>query len=571
MKLKINNTSLLIVILLIGAFLRFYHLDFQSLWLDEIHTLNEANPEYTWTEFHELLMLADPHPPMYFAILKVLFGLFGYKIAILRVFSAILGVVGIYGIYLLGKEIKDKKLGLISAALLAVNYYHIYYSQEARMYVMLFLFTVLSFYRLIVLVKKPTLKNAIWYGILTGLLMQSHFFAFFVLASQFFILLFFLYKTEKTGRIAFFYKLIISSGIIVAMFLPALKIFIKTTEIKSFWIQPTTFETIKQIFKDFFFDYDPLLIITGITTALCLFFIFKDKNENEEKKWILGIIIPWLILVLLIPIIRSYLSVPMIISRYFITILPPVILLSSVGIYKLKKEWLQIIIVASIMVISVHMLFFKRNYYEEIAKTQFREITNHIKELNNSNDDVVSLRGWYLSYFLKEKNTPIISKDFQTYMNEISTDSTSIRSFWYLGAFGDPYSIDAKSEEFLNKNYNVADEKHLFDCWAKHYILKNSNLNKQEIPSNATIQLSNVSDQNWSGGVGKQSNMLLLEYTEQNEKLVKNTRRIEFSDKSTVNVVGYEKVGNYIHLFLDKEAKEFTKKASYPSKMELLK
>ena len=567
--LAIKENYLLLLILVVATILRLYNINYQSVWLDEIHTLIEADPIYNWSEFYNSLLMSDPHPPLYFALVKVLFGFFGHTAAVVRVFSAVIGIVGVYSIYLLGKEIKNKRLGLISAALLAVNYFHIYYSQEARMYAMLFLFTVISFYRLVVLVKKQTIINAIWFGVATGLLVQSHFFAFFVLAAQVFILLYFLFQTEKKARTTFFYQLALSAGIIVVFFIPAIKLFIKTTQIKSFWIQPTTIETIKQIFKDFFFDSSLLLFFTELSIVLLLVFLVRSKSKSSEKKWIFTLLLPWLVLVLLIPVIRSYLSVPMIISRYFITILPPILILTSLGIDLIKKQLILISILALYLGFSIYFLAIEKQYYEVIAKTQFREVTNHVLSNNDSKDEVVSLRGWYLSYFLKNCNTKIVDKTLENHIIEIATNTNNLKSFWYIGAFGDTYSLTAKEEEFINKYYMLADEKTFFDCWTKHYVLKNTTTNHSNV-KNQNIQLTNISDQNWYAGVGKFSNMLLLDYTEERLNFMKSCKAVKFKDSTTINVIGFEKTGTYIHVFLNDKAIKFKEVAAYPKTIELI-
>lgn len=567
--LAIKENYLLLLILVVATILRLYHINYQSVWLDEIHTLIEADPIYNWSEFYNSLLMSDPHPPLYFALVKVLFGFFGHTAAVVRVFSALIGIVGVYSIYLLGKEIKNKRVGLISAALLAVNYFHIYYSQEARMYAMLFLFTVISFYRLVVLVKKQTLINAIWFGMATGLLVQSHFFAFFVLAAQVFILLYFLFQTEKKARTTFFYQLALSAGIIVVFFIPALKLFIKTTQIKSFWIQPTTVETIKQIFKDFFFDSSLLLFFTELSIVLLLVFLVRSKSKSSEKKWTFTLLLPWLVLVLLIPVIRSYLSVPMIISRYFITILPPILILTSLGIDLIKKQWILITTLTLYLGFSIYFLAVEKQYYGVIAKTQFREVTNHVLSNNNSKDEVVSLRGWYLTYFLKNSNSKIVDKTLENHITEIAANTNNLKSFWYIGAFGDAYSLTATSEEFINKHYVLADEKTFFDCWTKHYVLKNATINHSNV-KNQKLQLTNISDQNWYAGVGKFSNMLLLDYTEERLNFMKSCKAVKFKDNTTINVIGFEKTGTYIHVFLNEKAIKFKEVAAYPNTIELI-
>jgi hypothetical protein len=59
----IKRHHLLVAILLLGIVLRVYHLDFQSLWIDEIHTMLDSSPAHTLSEVHASVAAADPHPP----------------------------------------------------------------------------------------------------------------------------------------------------------------------------------------------------------------------------------------------------------------------------------------------------------------------------------------------------------------------------------------------------------------------------------------------------------------------------------------------------------------------------
>ncbi|MFN3640429.1 MAG: glycosyltransferase family 39 protein [Flavobacterium sp.] len=142
----LKEHKFLVLILSLGILLRFYHLDFQSVWLDEIHTLNEANPNLSFMEMYDLIKVTEPHPPLYFILIKIAFSIFGYSTFVLRFFSALIGVIGILAIYKLGKELVNKQVGIISALLLSLNYFHLYHSQDGRMYALLFLTTVISFY-----------------------------------------------------------------------------------------------------------------------------------------------------------------------------------------------------------------------------------------------------------------------------------------------------------------------------------------------------------------------------------------------------------------------------------------
>ena len=56
----VKQNYMLLSVIILGAILRLYHLDYQSLWMDEIYTMNVSNPELTFKEFHnECIRLVD--------------------------------------------------------------------------------------------------------------------------------------------------------------------------------------------------------------------------------------------------------------------------------------------------------------------------------------------------------------------------------------------------------------------------------------------------------------------------------------------------------------------------------
>ena len=265
-----SNYSIILILILASA-LRFYHIDYQSAWLDEICSMIEANPSVPWYDLEISIINSDPHPPLYFAFLKALLQIFGYTTFIGRVLSAITGVLGVFSVYLLGKELINKKVGLIASFLLAINFFHIYYSQEIRMYAQLLLFSALSYYFLLKFIKNKTWKNTIMYGIVTGLMLLTQFFGLFVLMSQIFILLIIFLKLPKTEKLFFVYKSILSGAVMAILFIPAINIFIATTKKSYAVMQPVTVDLIKQIFKDFAENSDALLWMAIVSIALYFF------------------------------------------------------------------------------------------------------------------------------------------------------------------------------------------------------------------------------------------------------------------------------------------------------------
>ncbi len=126
------------LILLFGFGLRLISLN-QSLWLDEATTSSVAS-RFSFSEIITKFSPADFHPPLYYLVLRGWSMVFGFSEISLRIPSVIFGVVTIYVVYLIGKNIFNKKVGLVSSLFLATGGLHIYYSQEARMYALTALF-----------------------------------------------------------------------------------------------------------------------------------------------------------------------------------------------------------------------------------------------------------------------------------------------------------------------------------------------------------------------------------------------------------------------------------------------
>lgn len=483
--------KILLLILFLASALRFYHIDFQSIWLDEIHTMNEANPKVGFLNLYDIITSGEQMPPFYFYSLYFLFKIFGYTTFVARVYSAIVGVVSVFSIYLLGKEIMNKKTGIIAALLVTVNPFHLYYSQEARPYIFLFLFSALAFCYLIKFLKLPNKRNALYYGFFASLMLCSHFFGLFVLFAQYLILLLFLLLSEKKDRKQFFINAFISGIVTLVLFIPAIKIFIKVSEIKVFWIPAPTLDVYTLIFKEFFGNSETILTLLSF---IFLFYFIKLSKEKDipitydsiiHNKLIFSfvIFIPTTVVILLIPLIRSYLSIPMIISRYFITVLPGIIILISIGICQIKNRIIQFGILAIFVIFSLTDIVVVKNYFTAVSKAQFRESTNFIINNNSKKEPVVSSLGWYMPYFLKNDkvNFEIVDKTLDAYIAEMQQDSTKIKPFWFTDGFGRDYKPTEATQKFINDNFYIDNNYDGFQAWTKHFILL------KDVPSTVDI------------------------------------------------------------------------------------
>lgn len=142
---------------LLALLLRRYHLGDESLWFDEADIVSRARqplpglvqgfalpgengPLYTLL-LHFWLALLDTVPGLG-SLVHLIFGA-SYE-APIRVLSALFGTAAIPPMYLFAKWVGGHRLGLLGAALLAVNPFHIWYSQDAKMYSLLVLMSLVG-------------------------------------------------------------------------------------------------------------------------------------------------------------------------------------------------------------------------------------------------------------------------------------------------------------------------------------------------------------------------------------------------------------------------------------------
>ncbi len=479
---KVKKHYLLLAILSVSVFLRLYNIDFQSIWLDEIHTMIESDPDLTFQEFHEVMMAREGMGHLYFLILKYLYYIFGYSPFTARLFSAVVGVLSVYWMYRIGKVLSSKNTGLIAALLLTVNFFHISYSQEARPYVLLLLFTIISYYYLILFIKTHALKNAVLTGVFSGLIVNAHFVGIITVASQSLLLLGALFVLEKEQRILFFKRSLHSGWIALLVMSPTTPLFLKMMEYKSGWLLPPGPDGLTTIFKLFLGNTELLYFIFSLLIIYFLVQLFQQNNVRPQLSDIVDnklvfstiILFNWMFLSILLPVVKTYLSEPMILHRYFIGLLPALILIIAIGADMIKNNMVKVTLLVVIFSFSVVDICVVKKYYTTATKSQFREVTQEILDKKKDTDKFVSSFGWLMRYFLNQdnKNELTIERNLDDYVTAMRNKSILMESFWYLDGNSRPYSLSTENQQFLEEHFRLAENIEKYDAWAKYYVSK---------------------------------------------------------------------------------------------------
>lgn len=170
----------LFVLTLMGAFLRFYHLDYNSLWLDEAATLNFArqSPADIW----QITAGGEFNPPLFYWIEHFML-IVGDSEFVLRFVPALFGVMTIPLIYALGKELVDRSTGLIAAILLTFSPMHVFYSQDARAYTISVFFVILAALFYIKAMELEDYRLWMLFGIAAAVSFWLHFYTILAIAA----------------------------------------------------------------------------------------------------------------------------------------------------------------------------------------------------------------------------------------------------------------------------------------------------------------------------------------------------------------------------------------------------
>lgn len=350
-------------ILILGLILRLISLN-QSLWLDEaINALAVKN--YSLLDLVTQYARADFHPPGWFIILWLWTKLAGYSEIAVRIPSVLFGLLTIWLTYLIGKKLVSKNLGILAAALIAINPLHIYYSQEARMYSLATLAVLVNILLFIKLTKRG--KVSTLFLILSNVLvLASDYIAYFIFPAQL-IFLIVLQKKEiiKTWVIALICALALgiwwlpvflnqlNVGSVASANLPTWKFVAGAFDFKTLPLTYVKFIIGRISLADKFVYGITLLPVSLLFGYLFLKGIGAIKNISRK------LLIIWIFIPLILATAISFV-VP--VYNYFrvLYVLPAFIILLSLGILSFEKRkkyiFLSMVVLIELFCTSIYLL-----------------------------------------------------------------------------------------------------------------------------------------------------------------------------------------------------------------------
>ncbi|HEY9661039.1 MAG TPA: glycosyltransferase family 39 protein [Allocoleopsis sp.] len=154
----------LLGLLLLGIFFRFYHLDYKVYWVDEAHTslrmsghtkteleqevfsqttvsvdrlqqYQHLSPDRGWDATLNSLQGNAEHAPLYFLLSRLWVEGFGYSVAVMRSLPALISLLVFPAIgWLCWELFGSARVAWVAVGLVAISPLHVLYAQEARPY-----------------------------------------------------------------------------------------------------------------------------------------------------------------------------------------------------------------------------------------------------------------------------------------------------------------------------------------------------------------------------------------------------------------------------------------------------
>ncbi|MBF0594290.1 MAG: glycosyltransferase family 39 protein [Candidatus Omnitrophica bacterium] len=379
--------AVLLLVVVLGAGLRFWGLDVQSLWNDELgswsfsHISSLRSLVYTVAHW-------DVHPPGYYLLLHYVLK-FDSSDMTLRFPSAVCGVLSIGIIFLIGRRLYSWREGLAASVLLAFLKCPIYYSQEARSYSMLLLFSLLTAYFLLLvfnyLRNNTTVPLLISCAYLFSAVMSCylHYYGlYFVFLQGVFAIMCFC----RNRRAVIFFGTIYT-GILLA-FAPWAAYAWQQIHEKTHSPIPRSLIDSLNSYLQFLFNDSQLFVL--VVVALFLYLLVVSIREKFSEVGTELLLVGWLFVPFIgVFLVAHFTPLHIFLNRYLIISMPAAYLLFARAFLLLPASPAgQAVKMIALAVILLCHLIFGCKYYSLPTKDQFREAVNYIikndKMCNNS-------------------------------------------------------------------------------------------------------------------------------------------------------------------------------------------
>ncbi len=472
-----------VAIICLAAVLRFVGLGSESLWYDEAYQVWASSQNVSkilWITIH-----TDTHPPLYYLLLHYWMLGFGHSEAGVRSLSACLGIIGVALLYFVGKELFNRTTGLVASFLLAISTFAIWISQDDRPYSLFMALSILSFLFFVRIIKaaRPNRALILFYSLATTLLLYTHIYAVFIVASQ--VLFFLLYrKTYAKAQTAFWASLVVAA----IAFSPWVYVFMTSVLSGGIqgisWIPKPTFQIVMSALDSISVAGVFILAFVMSIVGVIGFTVYRRRasqgkgvqttTEVVAKSVVreprTALLLIWFLFTLVASLVISFAVRPIFWDRYLSGIAPALCLLVARGVDNaglvmsayLKRVKVPMAAMVVVGVISLLALPSLHRYYTVPNTEQWRQAVQLIESNTKPGDAIVIYPdGYKLPFDYYYKGDPSIIVQSDVVVQNGSSVASMHRIWLVLMQYASTYNAPIKGDLFTRYgNDSLVLEKH---------------------------------------------------------------------------------------------------------------
>jgi mannosyltransferase len=371
-------TALALMIRLIG-------LGAESGWIDEAYSIVLAR--YPISQIIHGTA-ADQHPPFYYLLLHIWMQ-FGTSVPYARLFSALLGTLNVVQVLVIGWKIGGERLGIGAALLVNISPFHVWYSQEARQYMLLACLTTAATIELWNCLHG---KSARWwlYWLFATLAIYTQYFAVFILLTHAVLVGIWAYRLRSWRLVASWSATILGLGIAFLPWLP--------TSINQFlyhsmtWISDPVAGDVRDIPLRLILGSGVLVLPEllrwiGLAGLLGIsgWVLFRLRQNEIEIRWGFGFISAWaLIPFTAISVVAVF--YPVFQFKQYLIILVPFLLAATGMALVIPREWGRLFFVGLVLAGGLTLVY----QQAVLTKDDWRGVAVYIGTNAESGDMVYS-------------------------------------------------------------------------------------------------------------------------------------------------------------------------------------
>ena len=381
--IKLSNLTVLVLIIVVAAVLRFFNYAEIPFTHDELSALSRLYYDNFSTLIREGVM-PDGHPAGIQVFLYYWVRFFGEEEWIVKLPFTVFGLLSVWLVYKVATMWFNETAGLLSAAFFASIQYTVMYSQIARPYISGLFFSLLMVYYWSILMQTPGnrfYRNSLFFVISASLCTYNHHFslliAFLVGISGLFII------DRK-----YLLRYLITCLAIFVLYIPHLKISFHQFSLGGVegWLAKPQ--------NDFFVNYLSYIfnysVLSLAVTLLVILFGAVERNRQALSYKHYLLFFSWF----LIPLLAGFFY-----SRYVNAVLQFSVLIFSFtyllfllfGHMKPQKPLVNLLLVIAIMVANIFSLVYTREHYELFYQNPNKAILEDFQEVRSLDNSTISI------------------------------------------------------------------------------------------------------------------------------------------------------------------------------------